>query len=73
MPNAKGEEDRLRVEWILADWKRSALQTELDKPTVSRSLDAQKRLVNELEGAGDKCHSLMVALRTHRKSRGHSA
>ena len=73
MPDANGEEDRLRREWILADWKRSALQAELDKPTFSRSLNAQTVLVNKVKAAGDKCHSLMVALRAHRKTRGQSA
>jgi hypothetical protein len=65
-------EDRLMVEWIEAVQKRSALLSELDKPTVSRKCGTQTKLLNEIRTSGAKCHSLLVALRAHRKARRHS-
>ena len=73
MPDAEGEEDHLKSEWTEANRKRSALQTELHKPTVSRLLEAQTKLVNELEAARDNCRSPKVALGAHRKTRVHTA
>ena len=56
------------AEWTEAEQRRGlTLQAELDKPTVSRSLETQTQLLNEIKAAGDQCHSLLVALRSHRK------
>jgi hypothetical protein len=66
-PDTNAQEDRLMVEWIEAVQERSALQAECDKPTFSRKLGAQAKLVNAIKTSGDKCHRLLVALRAHRE------
>ena len=64
---AKIEDDRIMAEWIEASRERFALKSELDHPTASRLYDAQVKLVHETDAARDKCHSLVFALRAHRK------
>lgn len=62
------EDDRLTAEWIEACREGSVLQSDLHNPTASRSYEAQAKLVLELKAAGDKCNSLFLALRAHRKA-----
>jgi hypothetical protein len=59
------EENRVVAEWVETRQKWIALQNELDRPTVSRLHGSQTKLIEATKTAKDKCHDLVVKLRTY--------
>ncbi len=62
-----GEETLLTMKWMEAKQKKSALQSELDRPTTSRLYGAQVKLWEATKAAGEKCHGLFLKIRAVRK------
>jgi hypothetical protein len=62
-----GEETLLTMKWVEAKQKKSALQSELDRPTASRLYGAQVKLWEATKAAGEKCHGLFLKIRAVRK------
>jgi hypothetical protein len=62
-----GEETLLTMKWVKAKQKKSALQSELDRPTTSRLYAAQVKLWEATKAAGEKCHGLFLKIRAVRK------
>ena len=48
--------------------QQAGLQTELDRPTVTRLYDDQLELIREIKAASDKSVGLVGELRAHRKA-----
>ena len=63
----------MKTKWIDACQQKAALYEELDRPTASRTDEAQAELVKETKAAGVKCDSLYVVLGAFRKSKAISS
>jgi hypothetical protein len=70
--DADAPEGRLMAEWFEARRRRSALQSELDHPSISRVHSSQVKLIQATRVAGAKCHRVLVELRASRKGRSKS-
>jgi hypothetical protein len=65
MPTERDEERRM-AEWTECNKNSCELRAELEHPTVSRLHSAQLKLWLAVKAKGDKCHSLLVAIRAKR-------
>jgi hypothetical protein len=63
------QEERLIADWTDCCRVGDALQAELEHPTFSRRFESEMNLWREARAQGDRCHSLLVALRQRRKAR----
>jgi hypothetical protein len=63
------QEERLIADWTECCRVGDALLAELEHPTFSRRFETQINLWREARDQGDRCHSLLVALRERRKAR----